>query len=105
MATQPQRKPVTIYNHFTGETLTLDDTYFENQREAMREFLAHPRTDEELARLRRQYPDQAWAYTREVDDELRAAEERILHGPHQPMHLSGEEFLELLKDTDVPMMC
>jgi len=49
MATQPQKAPVTIYNEFTEETITLDEAYFVAQREAIREFLAHPWTDEELA--------------------------------------------------------
>ncbi len=101
MVTQPQKAPVTIYNEFTGETITLDEAYFTAQREAIREFLAHPWMDEELADLRRQYPDQAWAFTRDVDTELREAEQRLLNGEHQHTYLSGEQFLALLEDANV----
>jgi len=102
MATNPQKVPVTIVNHFTGETLVLDDAYFETQREAIRAFLAsEPWTDEELAELRRQYPAQAWAFTREVDSELRAAEERLQNGEHGRICYSDDEFVAVLSDAHV----
>lgn len=102
MATEPQKVPGAIVNHFTGETLVLDSAYFETQREAIRAFLAsEPWTDEELAELRRQYPEQAWAFTHDVDGELRAAEERLQNGEHGRIYYSDDEFLAGLSDAHV----
>ncbi len=39
-----------------------------------------PLSDDELAELRQQYPEQAWAYTREMEDGLRRALEDVKAG-------------------------
>jgi len=54
-----------------------------------------------LAELRRQYPEQAWAFTRDVDGELRAAEERLQNGEHGRIYYSDDEFLAGLSDAHV----
>ncbi len=58
-------KPPTIYNEFTGDTLTLDDAYVHRVAEERRAWLERqPLSDDELVRLRAEHPDQAWFWTR-----------------------------------------
>lgn len=67
-------------------------------QEEQRAWLASPPlSDDELAVLRRQYPEQAWAYTRDIQDGLRKALRERAEGHHGQIYLSPEEFLSALK--------
>jgi len=58
-----------------------------------------PRSDEELATIREQHPDQAWFWTRAFYDSERQAEAEAeeLAGQHCAVHYNTEEFQAFLE--------
>lgn len=79
-----------------GETVPLDDAYLRHVAEARRARLAAPPlTDEELARMREQHPDQAWFWTTSWQRAAREADEDIEAG-RGTIYYSDEELLAAL---------
>jgi len=103
MATQPtpeKPKPLTI-TLSDGETITLDDSYFQRQTVSIRARLdTPPLSDEELAQRRADYPDEAWLWTRASQDAIHRADERHAAGVHGAIYDSDEEFQAALNRLD-----
>lgn len=101
MATQPRDEgpspqPITITDS-AGETVTLDAEYFRQAEEARCVRLAAPPlSDDELARLRRQHPKQAWYWTRAWQEGEREVDENIEAGRRGPVYSSADELQDAL---------
>ena len=92
--------PLTITDS-TGKTVTLDEAYFRRVEEARRAHLAAPPlSDEGLARLRAEHPDQAWFWTREWYDGERRVDEDEEAG-RLTRYDNDEDFLRSFDDLDV----
>ncbi len=92
--TQPasETTPPAIYNECTGETLILDDAYFNRVAEERRVWLERQLlSDDELARQRTKHPDQAWFRTPEWQAKEHEAE--LDKGGNVARFESDEEFL------------
>ena len=84
-----------------GETITLDEDYFQQQTAAVHARLAAPPlSDEELARRRAASPDETWLWTRRSWDAIRCANENDAAGRHGPIYTSDEELQAALDHVD-----
>jgi len=97
--TGDQDGPLVITNS-DGTIVTLDNAYFRAATEARDTRLSTPPpSDEELAEMRKRYPDAAWFWTRDVQDSIRRAEEDIATG-HVTRFDSDEDFLRSFDQLD-----
>jgi len=101
-APQPDAQPQgpLVITHSDGTIVTLDDAYFRAAAEARDTRLSTPPlSDEELAEMRKRYPEAAWFWTRDVQDSIRRAEENIVTG-HVTRFDNDEDFLRSFDQFD-----
>lgn len=86
---EPLGRTITLSD---GKTVTLNASYFQQQDTAIHARLAAPPlSDQELARRRAERPDEAWLWTREIQDAIRQADERHVAGIRGTIYNSDEE--------------